>query len=672
MAVRWGSLRGPQALVLYALGLVAVFVGERLVGGQDLARWLVSGSGAAAVLLATSAFCLAWLRSTDDARRVEHLVFLLALLGVAALVIYALGSDLLGAPARTIGKDRGPGLAELLRAIWPILLVCAVIPMIFVQWSLASMSRGSGIEIGRVHASAGSGARMALLLSTLFVLNALADRIDVHGDLSYFRTTSPSDSTRSLVTGLAEDTKALLFFPAANDVLSETEPYFEELAELSPRFTAELVDRALEPELAREHRVSREGTVVLVRGGKSQKIELGDELKRAKRKLRKLDSEFQTAMLKLTYKRQVVYLLTGHEERGERRREGDPRPRISLLKKHIESKNFTVKQLGVMEGLTDAVPDDAALVIWAGPRQGLIPGELGALETYLERGGRMLVLLDPEAGAEPGADLLAWLGLEFDPVRLAHDRYFIPFTGTRADWYAIGTNTFSSHGATTWVSQHSQEVAIVFPTTGSLGRAKESKDAKDAKGAKGKATPRLRFIVRTRENAWADRQADLLRGDDEPRKQFQIAAAISRKTAQGTEADKPKAKKASKEDERSPAGEEKAAEAEKKAPDVKAGRTEPLSDEMRVVVFADADVFADPFFYFRGGNHRLFTDVLDWLLGEGRAGGATTREEDVPIVHTRAEDVYWFYGTVFAVPLLVLGLGMLTRWGRGREKGRRS
>jgi hypothetical protein len=45
-----------------------------------------------------------------------------------------------------------------------------------------------------------------------------------------------------------------------------------------------------------------------------------------------------------------------------------------------------------------------------------------------------------------------------------------------------------------------------------------------------------------------------------------------------------------------------------------------------------------------------------------------TSEEDHKIKHTRDEDVYWFYATVFAVPMLILGVGVGTRWGRGRRR----
>jgi len=45
------------------------------------------------------------------------------------------------------------------------------------------------------------------------------------------------------------------------------------------------------------------------------------------------------------------------------------------------------------------------------------------------------------------------------------------------------------------------------------------------------------------------------------------------------------------------------------------------------------------------------------LGGEESTAGAINTEEDVPLVHTRKEDLVWFYLTVFVAPLAVLALG---------------
>ena len=46
------------------------------------------------------------------------------------------------------------------------------------------------------------------------------------------------------------------------------------------------------------------------------------------------------------------------------------------------------------------------------------------------------------------------------------------------------------------------------------------------------------------------------------------------------------------------------------------------------------------------GNAYLAVDTLRWLTGEEAISGAVSSEEDVPIQHTREQDVVWFCATV--------------------------
>jgi len=153
------------------------------------------------------------------------------------------------------------------------------------------------------------------------------------------------------------------------------------------------------------------------------------------------------------------------------------------------------------------------------------------------------------------------------------------------------------------------------------------------------------FIVRSLAQTWADANGNAQRDEDERLRTYQLAAAVSAKA-------KP------------PEGTRD--EQEAKRPDE--------AEEMRVVVVADTDAFSDDYIGFRlgsgghPGNFQLLADFLHWLIGEGKVGGVPESEEDLKIVSTRDKDVIWFYGTVFAVPLIILGVGVGTRWGRGRRR----
>ena len=92
---------------------------------------------------------------------------------------------------------------------------------------------------------------------------------------------------------------------------------------------------------------------------------------------------------------------------------------------------------------------------------------------------------------------------------------------------------------------------------------------------------------------------------------------------------------------------------------------------MRSLVFADADMFSDGVLTSLGMNAAIAADGVRWLGREEAFAGETVSEADVPIVHTRGEDVAWFYAIIFGAPALVLGLGLVVvyspRWVRRRR-----
>jgi len=80
--------------------------------------------------------------------------------------------------------------------------------------------------------------------------------------------------------------------------------------------------------------------------------------------------------------------------------------------------------------------------------------------------------------------------------------------------------------------------------------------------------------------------------------------------------------------------------------------------EMRAYVITDSDALTD-FYLGNNPNVLLVLDAIRWLGGEESYAGAISNTEDVTIEHTKQKDLVWFYGTIFVVPFLVLGLGLV-------------
>jgi ABC-type uncharacterized transport system involved in gliding motility auxiliary subunit len=91
------------------------------------------------------------------------------------------------------------------------------------------------------------------------------------------------------------------------------------------------------------------------------------------------------------------------------------RPGFSQARDAIQGANYGVKELLLLR--EKDVPENAAVLVVAGPKRDPLPSELTALERYVQRGGKLLVLLDPDQapalgtflekyGIRPGQDVI--------------------------------------------------------------------------------------------------------------------------------------------------------------------------------------------------------------------------------------------------------------------------
>src|SRR6185503_4538109 len=94
----------------------------------------------------------------------------------------------------------------------------------------------------------------------------------------------------------------------------------------------------------------------------------------------------------------IAYITVGHGELNEASGTAAAEGRSAkALRRLFESQNVTIKDLGLAQGLGTDVPTDATFVAVLGPSQPLLPEEVATLKRYGERGGHLLLALDPDA-----------------------------------------------------------------------------------------------------------------------------------------------------------------------------------------------------------------------------------------------------------------------------------
>ena len=221
-------------------------------------------------------------------------------------------------------------------------------------------------------------------LTILFILGiigfveALSYRHSKSIDLTENRRHTLSPQTIQLLRSLKTDVKALGFFRPDQPGKRVADALLEQYARASNgRFKWEVVDLDLGPKLAAQYGVEAYGTIVLAAGGKHEKVLSVDE------------EPITNALVKVTREgKRVVYVLQGH---GEPDLGNSERTGLSVAKTAMERASYEVKPLVLAR--ETKIPDDAAVVIVAGPRIELFAPEGEALGAYLTRGGKLLVML---------------------------------------------------------------------------------------------------------------------------------------------------------------------------------------------------------------------------------------------------------------------------------------
>ncbi len=678
-AANLGGSPGWTAPLFFG-GVFLVFLGERVLATTTTPRALSTGVGLSALLAATVVRWVTAGRASAERGRIERLLGSAQLVAVLGLVI-ALASSSLG--ARFVGLESLDAATRerwdtILLVGWVTLLLCGLLPLLFAETALLPMRRAPLPESRRVVTAAAAGLSLALALAYLGLFVSSARQWGAAADFAYFKTAKPSTSTLRIAASLKEPLRIVAFFPAVNEVRNEVDRYMREVARSNPKVKFEFVDRVLSPKIARDMRVAQDGAIVLSRGEVRQVLNVSPELKNARATLRNLDQEFQKNLMKLARDARVAYLTIGHRELNDRSPGADTAKDngVSGLRKLLEMQNYRVQDLGIPQGLGREIPADANLVIVLGPKDPFSLAELDALRRFSERGGALLLALDPEsvsaqtsgtaataalgksastsaaASASKGAtaetrhdategkmpaqpeskgtfaeslvqggpgpnlsELSGLIGLAFEPAVLANDKGdSVSFAGNKSDRSRIVTNKFGSHASVSTLSRHSAWVVLFG--AGSLKKLDPNDKSID-------------FALRSTATTFPDRNGNFEPEADETRSSFDLAAAVTRKVA-------------GKDD-----------QANKVA-------------EQRAFVIADADLFSDLVLKNVPTNRYLLLDAVRWLAGEESLAGEVNSEEDVRIEHTKGKDTFWFYATILGMPMLVLGLGLA--WSR-RSKG---
>jgi ABC-type uncharacterized transport system involved in gliding motility auxiliary subunit len=217
-------------------------------------------------------------------------------------------------------------------------------------------------------------------------------------DLTEEKTNTLSPEMIAALEALPDKLTATAFFSQNQPTDSADQLLSNIKANSGNKFDYEFVDPDREPQRARENGITGDGKILLEMGDRKEIAAFADE------------GELLQAMIRLINPdERAIYFLTGHGERDTERTNED-NSAMTRVKATLESKNYVVKTLNLLA--ENQIPEDADLIVIAGPLQPVSQNEVNLLREYLNNGGSLLVMEDSTAvtdfgeAADPLADML--------------------------------------------------------------------------------------------------------------------------------------------------------------------------------------------------------------------------------------------------------------------------
>lgn len=265
---------------------------------------------------------------------------------------------------------------------------------------------------GRRSTQAGTNAIAATLavLVILGLINFLVVRYPVRVDFTENQLFTLAPQSRQLVRNLPEPVKVWVFDRNQNPQDRELLENYRRLGQ----FRFEYVDPQAQPGLANKFGVKDFGEVYLEVGQQRRLLQVVNQQERLSEVrltngLQQITSNASDGVRLRTAK---VYFLQNHGEYSLSPGQGGLSQAVSLL----GEKNYLTEPLNLIQ---QPVPQDATVVVVAGPKQALFDQEVKALSNYINQGGSLLLMIDPNTN--PGVDrLLKDWGVTLDN-RLAID-----------------------------------------------------------------------------------------------------------------------------------------------------------------------------------------------------------------------------------------------------------
>lgn len=238
-----------------------------------------------------------------------------------------------------------------------------------------------------------------LFLAVIGLLGWLSSQYKTEFDWTANQRNSLTAASVKQLGNMKGPVKVLAFAPSGPENRADTAQFFVRYTAVKKDLTVEFIDPIKSPTKVREFNIQQVGDLVLEYDGRRETVRSGDMN----------EASITQALQRLSFAEQrFVVFLQGH---GERSVADTGAAGYSAFEQLLKENGFASQALNL--GTTPRVPDNAALLVVAGPSTALQAGESKILLDYLAGGGNLLWLSDPDSPPPP-AELAKALGVVFE------------------------------------------------------------------------------------------------------------------------------------------------------------------------------------------------------------------------------------------------------------------
>lgn len=394
------------------------------------------------------------MKSTSNVYRLSGLI---AVLGLLALLVGLIVMLL---------------LPSIRLAAWGILLLGIILLAMAFIMDFRRVGRALTGRRGRF--STGTTVMASTFIGIIILINAISignyQRFDFTG-LAQFTVTS---QTKDVLSKLETPVRALCFF-VPNDsygIANYAKSLLTEYQNYTDKLSVEEIDPDEHPDQANQYGVIQYQTVVFEteKGRRlvspQEMVQVGTD-QQGNQQIVGLEAEhaFTSAILEVSgVVQKKIYFLTGH---GENSISTD----YSNVRQSLLDNLYKVGTLDLL--FTHSIPEDGAALIIAGPQKALSSGEVEIIERYLESGGWVMILLNPDSPPGIKQLLSSWGvkiedGTVIDPssyVAPSIDNPIVPRTRS-----SFGLSTTYFPGATALIPQPGYTPQAIIAPDGTVSQ----------------------------------------------------------------------------------------------------------------------------------------------------------------------------------------------------------